>query len=92
MIEVSAGIVRRQDGKILICRRGEGRKNAHLWEFPGGKREAGESAAACLIRELREELSLDVSDVQEMTVRADDGEIRNQQHGEDGGAACPHRA
>ena len=73
MIEVSAGIVRRQDGKILICQRGEGRKNAHLWEFPGGKREAGESAAACLIRELREELSLDVSDVQEMTVREEGG-------------------
>ena len=36
MMRVSAGIVRYPDGRILICRRGEGRKNAHLWEFPGG--------------------------------------------------------
>ncbi len=63
MIEVSAGIIRHGDGHILICQRGEGRHNAHLWEFPGGKREAGESAAACLVRELAEELSLPVTDV-----------------------------
>ena len=49
MIEVSAGIIRR-DGLILAAKRGEGRKNAHLWEFPGGKREPGEDAAACLVR------------------------------------------
>jgi len=73
MIEVSAGIVRRADGKILICQRGEGRKNAHLWEFPGGKRESGESAAQCLVRELREELSLDIRDVQELCVREAEG-------------------
>ncbi len=73
MIEVSAGIVRRADGKILICQRGEGRHNAHLWEFPGGKREADESAAKCLVRELREELSLDIRDVQEMCVREAEG-------------------
>ena len=63
MIEVSAGIIRRADGRILVCRRGEGRKNAHLWEFPGGKREAGEDAAACLARELEEELALSVRDI-----------------------------
>lgn len=67
MIEVSAGIVYNREGRILICQRGEGRNNAHLWEFPGGKREAGESAADCLVRELMEELSLPVSDVQENT-------------------------
>ena len=39
MLEVSAGIVFDREGRILICKRGEGRKNAHLWEFPGGKRE-----------------------------------------------------
>ena len=63
MTRVSAGIVRREDGRILICRRGEGRKNAHLWEFPGGKQEAGESPEDCLSRELMEELSLPVSHV-----------------------------
>ena len=63
MIEVSAGVVYDREGRILICQRGEGRSNAHLWEFPGGKREAGESAAECLIRELTEELSLPVTEV-----------------------------
>ena len=63
MTRVSAGIVRREDGRILICKRGEGRKNAHLWEFPGGKQEAGESPEKCLVRELMEELSLPVSHV-----------------------------
>lgn len=63
MIEVSAGIISRPDGHLLVCQRGEGRKNAHLWEFPGGKREAGESAADCLRRELLEELSLPVRSV-----------------------------
>jgi len=75
MIEVSAGVVFDPAGKILICQRGEGRSNAHLWEFPGGKREAGETAAACLCRELMEELSLPVSDVEEMTA-AVHGDIR----------------
>lgn len=60
MIEVSAGIVFDGAGRILICRRGEGRRNAHLWEFPGGKIEAGESPEECLVRELQEELALPV--------------------------------
>ena len=60
-IEVSAGIVYDREGRILICQRGEGRNNAHLWEFPGGKLEKGESPEACLIRELQEELSLPVT-------------------------------
>ncbi len=64
MIRVSAGIVRRPDGCILIARRGEGRKNAHLWEFPGGKQETGETPETCLQRELLEELSLPVSQVE----------------------------
>ena len=37
MIQVSAGIILRGN-QILAAKRGEGRKNAHLWEFPGGKR------------------------------------------------------
>lgn len=65
MIEVSAGVVSAPDGRILICRRGEGRNNAHLWEFPGGKREEGETAAGCLVRELMEELKLPVTGVRE---------------------------
>ena len=66
MIEVSAGIIRRTDGRVLICRRGEGRNNAHLWEFPGGKIETGESPCDCLRRELMEELSLPVEELREI--------------------------
>lgn len=61
MIEVSAGVIYNEEGRILICQRGEGRSNAHLWEFPGGKREEGETAEECLVRELMEELSLPVT-------------------------------
>ena len=75
MIEVSAGIIRDEAGRILVCRRGPGRRNAHLWEFPGGKRESGEDAAACLARELREELALPIFDVRECRT-ADEGGIR----------------
>ena len=60
MIRVSAGIIRRADGRFLICRRGEGRNSAHLWEFPGGKQESGETAVDCLARELLEELNLPI--------------------------------
>jgi len=72
MIRVSAGIIRRE-GKILICQRGEGRGNAGLWEFPGGKQEAGESAADCLKRELQEELSLQVTEPQLLCTREAQG-------------------
>lgn len=63
MIEVSAGIIRRKDGRLLVCQRGEGQHNAHLWEFPGGKQEAGETPASCLCRELMEELALPVENI-----------------------------
>ena len=49
------------DGRILLARRPEGKKMAGLWEFPGGKLNPGETPEAALIRELREELGIDVS-------------------------------
>jgi len=58
-VEVSAGLVFR-DGQLLITQRPAGGHLAGLWEFPGGKREPGESFEECLRRELREELGVDV--------------------------------
>ena len=50
------------DGRVLIAKRPEGKKLAGLWEFPGGKVEPGERPEAALIRELREELGIEVSE------------------------------
>src|SRR5690625_6726631 len=47
------------DGRVLLAKRPEGRPMAGLWEFPGGKIEAGETLETCLIRELHEELVID---------------------------------
>ncbi|MCB1488065.1 MAG: 8-oxo-dGTP diphosphatase MutT [Bauldia sp.] len=47
------------DNRVLITQRPEGKAMAGLWEFPGGKVEAGETPEAALVRELREELAID---------------------------------
>jgi mutator protein MutT len=57
VIEVAAGLIHR-DGRYLIARRKPGVHLAGFWEFPGGKREMGESLTECLQRELFEELSV----------------------------------
>jgi 8-oxo-dGTP diphosphatase len=49
------------DGRVLLARRPEGKKMAGLWEFPGGKLNPGEPPEAALIRELKEELGIDVT-------------------------------
>ena len=50
------------DGRVLVQQRPEGKQMAGLWEFPGGKVEAGETPEASLIRELKEELDIDVTE------------------------------
>ena len=55
---IVAAAVLRRSGRVLIARRPEGGLLGGLWEFPGGKREPGESLQACLRRELREELGI----------------------------------
>lgn len=49
-----------RNGAFLLCRRAPGQTLAGFWEFPGGKKEQGETLGQCVERELREELSLDV--------------------------------
>lgn len=56
-IHVVAAVITRGDG-ILACRRNADREAGGLWEFPGGKVEAGESAGEALAREIREELGV----------------------------------
>ena len=63
MIDVAAALVFRE-GKLLITQRLAQAHLGGLWEFPGGKREPGESFQECLSRELDEELGIEV-DVQE---------------------------
>jgi 8-oxo-dGTP diphosphatase len=49
------------DGRVLICKRPQGKSLAGLWEFPGGKVEAGETPEAALIREMDEELGITIT-------------------------------
>ena len=78
MKEVSAAIIIR-DQKVLMARRAAGESLAGFWEFPGGKREAHETISDCLIREIREELALNIEVLGEFGVsdyQYPGGEIR----------------
>jgi mutator protein MutT len=55
--QVTAALIERQ-GRLLLARRKPGRHMGSLWEFPGGKVDRGETAEACLARELAEELGV----------------------------------
>ncbi|MEK6605271.1 MAG: 8-oxo-dGTP diphosphatase MutT [Nitrospirota bacterium] len=59
-IQVAAALIVRE-GRYLITQRRAGVHLGGLWEFPGGKRESGESLEDCLRRELREELGIEIS-------------------------------
>jgi 8-oxo-dGTP diphosphatase len=59
LLLVSAVALIDRDGRVLLAQRPTGKSMAGLWEFPGGKVEAGETPEAALIRELKEELHID---------------------------------
>lgn len=58
---IGVAVIWNDDGKILIDRRKPGGKMGGLWEFPGGKVESGESVATCVVREVREELDIEIA-------------------------------
>lgn len=62
LLLVSAVALIDADGRVLLAQRPEGKSLAGLWEFPGGKVEAGETPEAALIRELREELGIETKE------------------------------
>jgi 8-oxo-dGTP diphosphatase len=67
LLRVAAGIVP-QDGRYLLQRRPAGTHMAGFWEFPGGKLEEGETPAAALAREMREELGVEIDGVRPLWV------------------------
>ena len=66
VIEVTAGVIFDRQQRLLATERPAGKALAGKWEFPGGKIEPGETAAQALQRELREELAIDVTVLDEM--------------------------
>jgi len=61
IVLVAACVLIDGDGRLLIAKRPEGRPLAGLWEFPGGKVEEGETPEGALVRELAEELGIDIA-------------------------------
>jgi|SRR5215469_5478826 len=61
LVVVAAVVLVDSDGRVLLAQRPEGKAMAGLWEFPGGKVDPGETPENALIRELREELGIDVA-------------------------------
>ena len=60
MINVVAGIIRNNDNKILIAQRNMKKSQGGLWEFPGGKIENDETMEEAIVREIKEELDMDI--------------------------------
>lgn len=70
MTDVTCAVIRNDEGLVLAVRRGPAMDNAGKWEFPGGKTRAGEDHEDCIIREIGEELGINII----ITGRLDDVE------------------
>lgn len=60
MISVTCAVIRNEENEILVVQRGEATDHPFKWEFPGGKLKDGESEEECVIREVNEELSMEI--------------------------------
>ena len=68
-VDVAAGAILSSDGNaVLLAKRGANQHQGNLWEFPGGKLEAGERACQALKRELNEELGITAENVENLIV------------------------
>lgn len=67
LMQVVCAIIVDEEGKVLACQRPAGKALALKWEFPGGKVEPGESSEQAIVRELQEELEIDVRILKRMT-------------------------
>ncbi len=74
MTLVVAAIIQNSHGEYLCCKRGDWKPSPNKWEFPGGKPELGESLEAALIREIQEELGVQISVLRQFD-RSTTGEI-----------------
>lgn len=59
--QIGAAVIWNQTGQMLIDRRKIGGTMGGLWEFPGGKIEPGETVEACIVREIQEELAIEIA-------------------------------
>jgi 8-oxo-dGTP diphosphatase len=69
VVDVSIGMLQRQDGCVLMAKRPQGKPSAGRWEFPGGKIESHESPDQALVRELREELGIELITARHWMIR-----------------------
>jgi 8-oxo-dGTP diphosphatase len=60
MIDVTCAIIRNEDNEVLVVQRGEKTDHPFKWEFPGGKTTSSETNEECIIREINEELSIEI--------------------------------
>ncbi len=67
VLQVVCALIEDESGRLLLAQRPSGKHLAGLWEFPGGKIEAGESPQAALVREIAEELGCAATLVAELT-------------------------